>query len=537
MADEPEKERRIEETLAFNARTGNTGALEVRDGKRRRVFFLSAGRLLLTHSNLKSETAERVAARSPGAKTKEIPQLQAISRLRSAMHSDAPQVKWHGGSRPPRTETLDLPAILLAAIESTYDSTELLAILNGIHSGNPLSSASTLFPSASLPFSEKTLQWLETLDGLRDLDEVLQFAPDSPTASLLAIYLADLLGLLRWVEPPSISGSGTSIENSQNGGASAPDKERDISRLIAEGLSGPEKNGSQVQDSRVPAPQTEPSAQVPSQGDGPSNADIEAIQHELDRMDSASDYFQLLGVSWDSQVEVFRNAYFTLARKIHPDRLNHADSELREKASKAFDKAREAWDVLKEDESRQAYLDRTIHGKKTEDELAMERVREILDAEETFRRGIAAFNAGRVNEAHTAFKQAYSVDPEHPEFMSYYGFTTWRTQQNRDPEAAEAGYELLRNALDKGKKMDRAWVLLGRIYRDRQERDMAWRCMVHALRINPSNADAQRGLERLKREKEDQKRAEMGFLRRLFHSRKPRKAKEGREKKAGGKID
>ena len=47
--------------LCARAVEGATGALDWTDGKRRRVFFFEHGHIVLAQSNLKSESAERLA--------------------------------------------------------------------------------------------------------------------------------------------------------------------------------------------------------------------------------------------------------------------------------------------------------------------------------------------------------------------------------------------------------------------------------------------------------------------------------------------
>ena len=47
-------------------------------------------------------------------------------------------------------------------------------------------------------------------------------------------------------------------------------------------------------------------------------------------------------------------------------------------------------------------------------------------------------------------------------------------------------------------KLDSAWVLLGKAYRESGNKDKAMRAITRALKIKPSNSDAQRELKRLR---------------------------------------
>lgn len=174
---------------------------------------------------------------------------------------------------------------------------------------------------------------------------------------------------------------------------------------------------------------------------------------------------------------------------------------MRDLATAAFDRVRAAWEELRDDERRAAYIAHAIRGEKTEDELAMEQVQNYWAAEADFKRGLAAFHAGRIKPAHEMFEAAVQRVPDELEFRAYWAYTTWVTHRGTDPERAESGFEALKEVLDKNKeqerKLDMAWVLLGRIYRDKGEDRIARRCFVQALRINAGNADAQREMRRL----------------------------------------
>ncbi len=269
--------------------------------------------------------------------------------------------------------------------------------------------------------------------------------------------------------------------------------------------------------SAAPAP-----AEAPPVPKHPMEDELRAI---AERVRAAPDHFSVLGVSWDDGAESFRVAHRELAQKLHPDRYTDAPDEVQDLATEIFDKVREAWEVLGDETARGAYTDKVIHGKKSEDELAMEQVERYWAAEADFKRGLAAFNAGRLREAHELFGAAVEREPNELEFKAYLGFTTFQTYKTSDPEKAEAGKELLKEVLDKNKdqqrKLDQAWVLLGRIFRDLDNDKGARKCFVQALKLNPSNADATREMRRLTggapggaKKKEDDK--PVGFFARLF---------------------
>ena len=77
----------------------------------------------------------------------------------------------------------------------------------------------------------------------------------------------------------------------------------------------------------------------------------------------------------------------------------------------------------------------------------------------------------------------------------------FQLHKTSDAEKADEGKEMLKEVLEKNKeqkrKLDAAWVLMGRIFRDEGNDKGARRCFVQALKLNASNGDAQREMRRL----------------------------------------
>ena len=230
----------------------------------------------------------------------------------------------------------------------------------------------------------------------------------------------------------------------------------------------------------------------------PLEDDLRSLAEQIE---GSPDLFGVLDVPWDSDTEAFRQGHLNLAQKLHPDRFSDASDELQDLATETFDKVRAAWEVLGDETKRAAYIDKAIHGKKTEDELAMEQVENYFAAEADFKRGHAAFISGRIRQAHELFKGAVEREPNELEFRAYLGFTSYQLHKTTDLEKAEVGKDMLKEVLEKNKeqerKLDAAWVLMGRIFRDEGNDKGARRCFVQALKINASNGDAQREMRRL----------------------------------------
>lgn len=273
----------------------------------------------------------------------------------------------------------------------------------------------------------------------------------------------------------------------------------DIANMIAEEVGGP----------------------VPGASDHPLAAQLNTLRL---RLGAAENAFDVLGLDASAETDALRAAYMSLANQLHPDKYNDAPDEMRDQATEAFDKVREAWDALETDEKRQKYIDHVILGKPTEEEEAMAQVKALLDAEADFKKGLAAFNAGRLSAAHKLFESASASAPDELEFSAYRAYTTFALNRRENPEAAQNAMTDLKDILDANthqeRRLDGGWVLLGRAYRELGEKDAAKRALVQALRFNPANPDAPRELRRLEGKTAGQKAQEgkkkPGFFGKLF---------------------
>ena len=253
------------------------------------------------------------------------------------------------------------------------------------------------------------------------------------------------------------------------------------------------------------------------------------LQAMTERIENAANAFEVLGLTQEASEEDLRMAYTDLARQLHPDRYSSETSEIIDLANETFDKVRAAWDAVETEEKRQKYIDHVILGKPTEEEEAMETVRSYMDAEAEFKKGVAAFNAGRISSAHSLFQSARDKVPDELEFQVYLAYTTFNLNRKPDPELAKAALQNLKDLLDENQRQERqldgGWVLLGRAYRERGQHEAAKRCLVQALRINAANPDATRELRRLEAARTEAEESKKGLFGKLFGRKKKSKKK------------
>jgi curved DNA-binding protein CbpA len=306
--------------------------------------------------------------------------------------------------------------------------------------------------------------------------------------------------------------------------AAEPDLGFDIGALIAEEVGqGQPRDEASKGDASRPKPKPSPPSNRTASPKPSTATTPEARLKELDRQVLGADnYFQMFGLPWEAPTEQFRQRFMDFARELHPDKYNSAAEPVRLLATELFDRIRGAWEVIEKEDERKKYTDRVIHGKKSDEEEAMEKVQAYYKAESNFKRGLAAFTNGRTNEAHTFFKSAVEDSPEEYEFLVYYGYTLFFTSRTKDPQMAAQGLSLIQRVLKENEKQDRkldsGWILLGRAWRDQGDFNEALRAFKTAHELNPGNSEAKRQYQRTKEQMDGAAPASgpSGFLSRVF---------------------
>jgi hypothetical protein len=566
-------------SLLRHVRDASTGALSWTDDRKRRIAFLDGGELVALQSNLRSEGAERAVELAPGLAGAELERAVAIARVRGWAGASGGGLSWHADAPVPERQTLDLAGLLLAcadALPAVPDqawprgtpgmgpllvrlpvSEALRDWLLELDGTRPVDEVLAFGPAEPAALDgalrvASVLGYVET--GARGASRAS--AQAAPASSAAASALSDLFGEVG-AAPVASSGHGavlgaegvppsrSPLDGALRGrgpvlaapGAASPSANASSPRSPLEAADAAKRGG--VPSATPPPPVAAPAARAsnlsiadlladtlgtpvatPTPVAAPATAAPamdDKLGREVARITAAPDHFATLGVSHEATPDAMRRAYFTLARMLHPDQLHDQPEDVRTRATDAFDKVRAAWEVLGDDAAREAYIARVIRGEKSEDELAMERVQAILEAENDFRRGQQALNAGRMPEAHAAFQRVVAVIPDSPEFNAHAAWTSFKLAQN--PEAQETAYAALKAAVAANDKLDTSWVLVGMAMRARGNDTGAKSAFIQALKLKPANPDALRELKRLERDPSPAKPAEGtsgGFFGRLF---------------------
>jgi hypothetical protein len=153
-------------------------------------------------------------------------------------------------------------------------------------------------------------------------------------------------------------------------------------------------------------------------------AEIEQLLAEkVPLLDAGADHFTLFGLSRTASADDIRNAYFTLARKLHPDRLSAIGvADDARNAQRLMAQVNAAFAVLNDAAKRDEYLSILSRGGeaavKAEDARADEMAMRVLRAEEVFRQGEMALRREQLAQAIEAFKEAVELQPNESEYQA-----------------------------------------------------------------------------------------------------------------------
>ena len=218
----------------------------------------------------------------------------------------------------------------------------------------------------------------------------------------------------------------------------------------------------------------------------------ELIQRKL--ADARGDHFQVLGVARTANADEIRLAYFTLARKLHPDRLSALGiSDDDRQAQQLFAQINAAFAVLNDPAKRDEYARVLARGGeaaiRAEESQAEELAMRVMRAEEAFRRGEMALRRDQLPQAMQAFAEAAELQPKEMEYQTLLAWTKFAAAPDKNAVAAETR-KTLQRAADANDRSPTARFYLGRVERMLGREREALAHFQHVLMIKPNHAEA-----------------------------------------------
>ena len=148
------------------------------------------------------------------------------------------------------------------------------------------------------------------------------------------------------------------------------------------------------------------------------------LEEVLSRIESAENYYIILGIDPSAKIPMIRKAYFRLAKQLHPDLYHNESPEVLRRVEKAFTELAQAHETLKNPETRQGYDVKMRQAEKDKQQgntSGVEVSRQEDQAAKDFERGFDLQLRGEYEEALPYLARAVYYVPNNARYHAFYG--------------------------------------------------------------------------------------------------------------------
>jgi len=231
---------------------------------------------------------------------------------------------------------------------------------------------------------------------------------------------------------------------------------------------------------------------------------VEELLKYYDKIRSKkTDYYELLGIKNSGQVNEIKEAYFSLAKKFHPDRINNSvSSEIKEKANFVFATINKAYDTLSNENRKEEYDSK---GYKESDQEDSKQVNLKEKARILFLKAKTLYNKKQYWEAASLLDEAVKIDNNKPAYILLLGLSQMNTDTLR--RMAEKN---LQKAIELEPWNCEPLIAMGKLFLYEGLKKRAETFFRKALSINPENEIAKKKLGEIN--KSSSKRLSIGSI-------------------------
>jgi curved DNA-binding protein CbpA len=245
----------------------------------------------------------------------------------------------------------------------------------------------------------------------------------------------------------------------------------------------------------------------------PRDAEQE-LEEFLNLLSQATNHYEVLNIDISADAEEVKRAYYSLARRYHPDRFHElARTPLHARLESAFARITQAHEMLSDPDQRANYdlkvaaikrvsnmsRPKPVVAKKSHDSHngpTADRADDEKLAEQRFQEGAAALQLGQTNAAIASLSAAARMAPKEPRYRAYYGRALAAQPQTQRLAEAE-----LQAAVKLDPTNASYRLILAGLYRNLGFARRAIGELERALAIDPQNAEARKMLQVLENNK------------------------------------
>ena len=245
----------------------------------------------------------------------------------------------------------------------------------------------------------------------------------------------------------------------------------------------------------VPPPMGKP-VQKRARRDSTAATEIEhLLASKLPLLEQGVDHFTLLGLTTQASAGDVRSAYFTLARKLHPDRLAAIGVDDSDRAAqRLMAQVNLAFTVLNDPKKREDYTSVVRRGGesvvKAEEAKADEMAMRIMRAEEAFKQGEMALRREQLIQAIEHFQMAVELQPKEGEYQALLAWAKFAAAPDKNAVAVATRNTLIR-ASELNDQSPTPYFYLGRVERMLGREREALHHFHTVLAIKPNHSEAQ----------------------------------------------
>jgi curved DNA-binding protein CbpA len=343
-----------------------------------------------------------------------------------------------------------LPPLIQQALAAHWTADQLLDSLSPRLGLYPRMGTGFANAVKSLDLSAAQSALFHELDPARPLSETLGEFLNSP-AALATLWVLDELNALDFSEKPP-----EALIDSD------PDFDADIELSLSKSDEGPKPTSTR---------------NTPCDRNRVDRA--EQLRVEIEQFSSAKsslDHYQLLGLTPDAETGIIKKAYLQAAKKYHPDALARLGlQEIKSDASDVFSRISQAFEVLSNTDSRQAY-DAEQRG-----DLSGTTAQLLTQAETTYRKGEILLRMGDFKGALPYLESAVELWPEEGVYQSALGWALYK-QSAPEPEQAR---EYLARAIELTSEDPVAHFRLGMVLRALGDSERSQKHLDRAKELEP----------------------------------------------------
>lgn len=212
----------------------------------------------------------------------------------------------------------------------------------------------------------------------------------------------------------------------------------------------------------------------------------------------SADYFALLGVPRDADLSAVRNAYFTLAKILHPDALARQQIQgLEREAIEVFKTLTEAYNTLTDRRKRAEYETGISAAARTPSDKSKAARDRTQEARIFFHKGTLFLQRRAHEEAVACFRKAAEMDPSSGRYLCHLGYAIMQNEGLPLARRLEEARHWFEKALEVSTNDHEPHYFMSLYYKATGQTDKQRQALQDALAINPRHVESRREMRLL----------------------------------------